>query len=269
MSTNQVAKLLQDLYAKGIEARDALPVIKALVEARIMSLDEITAHTELPSDIPSNVQRKIRPSLTRKKELASSPTKKRKIESIFVPEVVSEAERIHINRSPVLTLWAAIVAEKIANVTFTEAISLGGALVSLIAKGKGVSLGIFSDADGGNSSAQAIGADREFDLLGTRIKANSTSAGIRGIGESGEEVDPFRTWNLLQRRFGQSLGYVYRTLCAAAEAAGDSLPETAYQFYMHIRPQVPCGAKGWGAHGYLEMHKVSSFYSEKKKSVQY
>jgi hypothetical protein len=53
--------------------------------------------------------------------------------------------KILINRAPVLTLWAAIVAERLG-FNSDEALSLGKALAGLNAQSKGRRLGIFKPA---------------------------------------------------------------------------------------------------------------------------
>ena len=52
------------------------------------------------------------------------------------------AERITINRAPVLTLWAAVVAERLGHERDTS-LSLGKCLSGLNAQSKGRRLGIF------------------------------------------------------------------------------------------------------------------------------
>jgi hypothetical protein len=52
------------------------------------------------------------------------------------------AGAIQINRAPVLTLWAAVVAEQLG-FDRDEALTLGRALAGLTAHTKGVRLGIF------------------------------------------------------------------------------------------------------------------------------
>ena len=56
------------------------------------------------------------------------------------------ANKIQINRAPVLTLWAAVVAERLGFKP-DEALSLGKALAGLNAQSKGRRLGIFKPAD--------------------------------------------------------------------------------------------------------------------------
>ena len=54
------------------------------------------------------------------------------------------AKRIKINRAPVLTLWAAVVAERLGNDRDT-ALTLGKAVAGLNAQSKGRRLGIFKE----------------------------------------------------------------------------------------------------------------------------
>jgi len=50
--------------------------------------------------------------------------------------------KLLINRAPVLTLWGAVVAERMG-FNWKEALSLGKALAGLTAQSKGRSLGIY------------------------------------------------------------------------------------------------------------------------------
>ena len=54
---------------------------------------------------------------------------------------------ISINRAPVLTLWAAVVAERLG-FEWEEALRLGRAVAGLNAYAKGVRLGLFSAVHG-------------------------------------------------------------------------------------------------------------------------
>ena len=83
----QVAALLQSLLGKGLESQDALPTLKALVEAKIFSLDDLT-----PDNMPSKVSKKIQAKILPKKKRASSkqtgggsPNKKRTVSNAWIP----------------------------------------------------------------------------------------------------------------------------------------------------------------------------------------
>jgi hypothetical protein len=53
-----------------------------------------------------------------------------------------KADQITVNRAPVLTMWAAVVAERLG-FDRDEALTLGRAVAGLNAQAKGRSLGIF------------------------------------------------------------------------------------------------------------------------------
>ena len=55
------------------------------------------------------------------------------------------SRKIKINRAPVLTLWAAVVAERLG-FDHDEALTLGHSVAGLYAYSKGVSLGLFHPA---------------------------------------------------------------------------------------------------------------------------
>jgi hypothetical protein len=60
-----------------------------------------------------------------------------------MPAARTSPSTLRINRAPVLTLWAAIVAERLG-FDYAEALTLGRAVAGLNAHSKGVSLGLFT-----------------------------------------------------------------------------------------------------------------------------
>ena len=69
--------------------------------------------------------------------------------------------KILINRAPVLTLWAATVAERLG-FNEDEALSLGKAVAGLIAQSKGQRLGIYKPAPQEVKKARAQKRGEEF-----------------------------------------------------------------------------------------------------------
>ena len=66
--------------------------------------------------------------------------------------------RIEINRAPVLTLWAAVVAERLG-FDWQEALTLGRAVAELNAYSKGKALGLFEPTPEAVLSHSTIGLD--------------------------------------------------------------------------------------------------------------
>jgi hypothetical protein len=89
---------------------------------------------------------------------------------------------ISINRAPVLTLWAAVVAERLG-FNEDEALSLGKALAGLNAQAKGRRLGIFKPHEQKPHKAREKAHGEQFavDLLGRPVPASSTQAGVRAM----------------------------------------------------------------------------------------
>ncbi len=101
------------------------------------------------------------------------------------------AKTIEINRAPVLTLWAVIVAER-TGYDHQAALSLGKAVAGLNAQAKGRSVGIYKKAapEGAKPGRKpARGEEFWIELCGRPVPAKATKEGIRAV--SGDEpVDP-------------------------------------------------------------------------------
>jgi hypothetical protein len=162
--------------------------------------------------------------------------------------------RIKINRAPVLTLWAAIVAERLG---FDEAaaLTLGKALAGYTAQTKGQLLGIYHPRE--RSEPEQAEADLVFvSLMGRSLPALLTPQGVRAA-ERGHAADPESVRRYLRAKFGDGLRsaeQAMRTL--AASFPPDRLEVEAYGLYERFRPAVEKGKRGWGAVGVLDLDKI-------------
>ena len=86
---------------------------------------------------------------------------------------LTQGRTISINRAPVLTLWAAVVAERLG-FDRDAALTLGRAVAGLNAYAKGVSLGLFEP------SSKAV--DEHFEKAKSRRHAEGGPASSRGAG---------------------------------------------------------------------------------------
>ncbi|KAG7366009.1 hypothetical protein IV203_028679 [Nitzschia inconspicua] len=270
MTTNQqqVGALLKAVIAKGVETKDAVPTIKNLIEAKIFNLSDLTEEN-VPSSLDPFIRNKLLPKKRGNGRLkGASPTKRFKssADTISQPPVTAKPETIVINRSPVLTLWATIVAKNLyTDLDLSEALTLGSAAAAQMAKSKGTSLGIYEkDVTQQHRDASSAATGETYDVLGMTIHAVKTDSGIRATA-NGEIQNPNKTWNHLKKRFQDSLGFIMERMDEAAKAADgqEELRASAYRYYMHIRPNIPDGTKGWGAHGRLETSKLSNFFDAK------
>ena len=167
--------------------------------------------------------------------------------------MAAKKTKVKVNRAPVLTLWAAIVAERLG---YDEdaALTLGKTVAGLNAQSKGRRLGIF----------EAPGEAITVNLLGRSVPAAKTRAGLRATAK-GEPVDPDSVRRYLKQKFGDDLDEVRAAMEALAEAyPPDRLEGQAYTLYEKFRPKIPEGAQGWGARGDLSLAALRSM-AEKAK----
>ncbi|MBD3367532.1 MAG: hypothetical protein GF405_05075 [Candidatus Eisenbacteria bacterium] len=166
---------------------------------------------------------------------------------------------VQINRAPVLTLWAAVVAEHLGY-DRDEALTFGRAVAGLNAQSKGRRLGIFkpSREKGKTPEEQRPGEVFRVEVLGRAVPAVETDDGIRAVKKD-KEIDPEKVRDYLERKFGEDLDDVRRAMDDLASSLdGEELAERAYALYESFRPDIPSGRKGWGAKGDLDLGLIRS-----------
>lgn len=165
--------------------------------------------------------------------------------------------KIEINRAPVLTLWASIVAERIGY-DHDESLSLGKALAGLTAQAKGKRLGIYKVHEGAKEARkQKHGETFLVSFMGREITATNTKDGIRAIIK-GEEQKPEAAQKYIDSKFGEHLDDCIEALTTLARAySAKDLEGAAFNLYMKFRPGVPEGVKGWGAKGELKLAEIA------------
>jgi len=168
-------------------------------------------------------------------------------------------DTVLINRAPVLTLWAAVVAERLG-FNPQEALSLGKAVAGLNAQAKGRALGIFETKRETVHEAKQRKHGEEFwvKLCGRPVPAKNTDSGVRAV--SGDSpVDPDSAARYLSQKFGDDLNSVKEAMDALAKAfEPDDLAEQAFALYERFRPEIPGGKKGWGVKGTLDLQLIRS-----------
>src|SRR5436190_5557598 len=97
---------------------------------------------------------------------------------------------ISINRAPVLTLWAAVVAQRLG-FDEDESLTLGKAVAGLNAQAKGKRLGIFKPHEEKPTKARKKERGEEFwiEICGRPVPAKNTAAGIRAVIRD-KEIEP-------------------------------------------------------------------------------
>jgi hypothetical protein len=171
---------------------------------------------------------------------------------------------ILINRAPVLTLWASVVAERLG-FNPDEALSLGKALAGLDAQSKGRRLGIFKPAPKGIKKARERGRGEEFqvELLGRALPAVTTNEGVRAVVKS-QPVAPETVERYLEGKFGDALPAARKAMKELASAfEPGELEERGFGLYEEFRPEIPEGVSGWGANGELDLEGIEKMAAQK------
>jgi hypothetical protein len=164
---------------------------------------------------------------------------------------------ITINRAPVLTLWAAVVAQRLG-FDRDEALTLGRAVAGLNAQSKGRRLGIFKPHEEKPRTAreQKPGERLLIEVLGRTVPATNTKAGIRAT-RSGRPMDPDSVEHYLEGKFGKDLSAVRKAMTKLARSyPPKDLAAAAYPLYERFRPEVASGQTGWGAKGELDLDLI-------------
>lgn len=170
-------------------------------------------------------------------------------------------KKIQINRAPVLTLWAAVVAERLGY-DKKESLTFGKAVAGLNAQSKGRRLGIYEekkDESEKKESTKKPSTKVEFiELLGRGIPTIKTAEGLRA-SIKGESIKPEGVQKYLEQKFGEDLDEARTAMQALAKSlAPKQLEAKAYGLYEKFRPKIPEGQKGWGAKGNLDLDYIRS-----------
>jgi hypothetical protein len=167
------------------------------------------------------------------------------------------SEKVLVNRAPVLTLWASVVAERLG-FDRDAALTLGKCLAGLNAQSKGRRLGIFKPRDSRKAAKAGLGEEFWVELCGRPVPAKSTDDGVRAVVKD-KPVDPAGVREYLHSKFGNDLATVRKAMEQLAKAFDkDVLTEKAYSLYEQFRPEIPSGRRGWGAKGELDLAMIRS-----------
>ena len=173
------------------------------------------------------------------------------------------AKKIKINRAPVMTLWATIVAERLGH-NHNTALTLGKAVAGLNAQSKGQRLGIYEkkeeqekkEGKKKEEKKEAKEPVKPVMLMGRAVPTVRTREGVRAVAKA-EPITPESVQRYLDQKFRDDLGDVEEAMEALAKAyPPKELAVEAYDLDVKFRPTVPEGEKGWGAKGDLDLGKI-------------
>lgn len=171
---------------------------------------------------------------------------------------MSANRAITINRAPVLTLWAAVVAERLGFLR-DEALTLGRAIAGLNAYSKGVSLGLFHPSPKSVKERHkrlTRGRRLKVDFLHRAVPVVRAPDGLRALS-GGRPISPTSVQRYLQGKFGDHLPAARAAMRGLAPSVPPkTLAASGYPLYVKFRPSVTTGVKGWGAKGTLDLKLI-------------
>jgi hypothetical protein len=171
---------------------------------------------------------------------------------------------ISINRAPVLTLWAAVVAERLG-FEEDEALTLGKAVAGLNAQAKGRRLGIFKPHETKPHEARKKERGKEFwiEVCGRAVPVKNTEDGIRAV-KGAEVINPDGVQRYLASKFGDDLETVRSAMTKLATSySPKELAERSFSLYEQFRPEIPAGKKGWGVASDLDLGLIEQLAKRK------
>lgn len=166
---------------------------------------------------------------------------------------------MQINRAPVLTLWASIVAQRLGY-DEEEALTLGKAFAGYTAQAKGRSLGIYKKKvkDESGETREVEFEINYVDLMGRSIPVIEEEKGIRAISKD-RAISPDSVNKYISKKFGDALDEIKAAMVDLATSfEPGALNTQAFKLYESFRPDIPKGKRGWGAKGELDPEKIRS-----------
>ncbi len=164
-----------------------------------------------------------------------------------------------VNRAPVLTLWATVVAERLGHPPDT-ALTLGRSVAGSAARVKARNIGREerkADRDADRPRLREEHVTAPVLLLGKTIRLLPNNDGALRAADGDQPADPVGVERYLAKAFGDHLADI-RTAMEALASRYDpvELNRIGFQLYEKFRPEIPPGNQGWGAKAVLDVGKI-------------
>ncbi|KAJ9663688.1 hypothetical protein H2198_000700 [Neophaeococcomyces mojaviensis] len=175
------------------------------------------------------------------------------------------AKPIMINRSPVLQLWASVVAAFLyPDESWDTCLSIGSSISTLCAISKGKAIGQIEPKDRSveeedkrkKRKKEVKKETREIEVMGFPLHIKNNVVVLDGKEKPVKE-------GLLKGKYGgddtfTKVKQVMEDALRSWDDNKDELDRKAFHMYEKFRPNVATGQSGWGRKGELNLHEVKS-----------
>ncbi|KAG7096871.1 hypothetical protein E1B28_004278 [Marasmius oreades] len=247
------------LKAFGVDEKDIRRLVLTAVKKaghtlkRVSEPEQPTASTSGNSFPPSTVDVITTPTKRKRKRneqadkyLPEGPVDEASLYgSLEFKEILDEnmlrTKSVIINRAPLMTAWATVVAERMG-FQREEALSIASVYTEINAISKGVSLGIFKEGKEKGLDALRGGTQPYVDFIGRRPLYRNQKEQWRALLH-GTPATPSAAFGYISRSFRQTTPYVVGTLRLLADSySPQEINNKAWSLYADFRPEV----NGWG-----------------------
>ncbi|KAG1783256.1 hypothetical protein EV702DRAFT_1176445 [Suillus placidus] len=177
-------------------------------------------------------------------------------------EAVLKTKSTVVNRAPLMTAWATVVAERLG-FEREEALSIASVYTEMNAISKGVSLGIF-DKSRKKEIEPIKGSTQPYvDLLGRRPLYQTQNETWRALDNTSPAL-PSTAFSYISRAFRQTTPYIIGALRLLAESfPPPELNSKGFGLYAEFRPNVD----GWGKRGEVRCEQILSLRKKDRGTV--
>ena len=173
--------------------------------------------------------------------------------------------KITINRAPVLSLWAFVVARRLGHSKDT-ALTLAKAIAGMSAYAKAKSLGLAEEREPGKKKEKPEHV-RFIVFMGRRIPVAASPSRPLALA-SGKPIQPKSVERYLAAKFGEHEAAAISAMSKLARSRTPAkLAVEAFHLYEAFRPSVPAGVTGWGKAGVLDLRKIENLATQKKRAA--
>ncbi|KAI6130447.1 hypothetical protein EDD16DRAFT_1542226 [Pisolithus croceorrhizus] len=247
------------LIVLGVEDRELRRSILAAIRNTGYAKPEARAQSSAVQDTATRPKKKRRRDSDLDERLQESPLDEASTYgNLYFEEVLDEeilrSKTAVVNRAPVMTAWAMIVAERLG-FDREESLSIASVYTEANAVSKGVSLGLIEERRKKDVETLPEGKQPYVDFMGRRIPLYQTRKSKWLALSGGSPVSPGTAFSYISRSFRQTTPYVMGSLRLLAESySSQRLNELGYSLYADFRPAVD----DWGKRGELRCARILS-----------